>query len=72
MIGTWLRTLVRKRRPVLQTGPGPARGREAMPSRLERDLGLDDPANRAAVLRGGCRKREEAAPVVVLKRPRRS
>jgi len=71
MIVTWLKSQFWKRRSTLFTGSD---GNPRMlPAWMARDLGLEDPENRKAVLRGGCREPDRAAPVTILpKRRRRS
>lgn len=73
MIVTWLKSQFWNRRSTLYTGSGSDGNPRALSDWMARDLGLEDPENRKAVLRGGCRKPDRGAPVAMLpKRPRRS
>jgi len=73
MLFTWLKSRFRQKRSTLFTGSVSKGDPRALPAWMARDLGLEDPANRKAVLCGGCRKPERIAPVPMLpKRPRRS
>ncbi|MCK7614202.1 hypothetical protein [Roseibium sediminicola] len=75
MIVTWLKSQFWNRRTTLYTGSGSGSdgNPQALPTWMARDLGLEDPENRKAVLHGGCRKPDRAVPVAMLpKRPRRS
>ncbi|WP_269582609.1 hypothetical protein [Roseibium sp. Sym1] len=72
MIMTMFRNCFRKKRIVLFAAPRTALDPEDLPAWMARDLGLDDPDNRAAVQRGRCRKREQAPSEVAPRRPRQT
>lgn len=72
MIVTWLVSRLRNKRTTLQIQNNVATGASDAPDWMARDLALDDPDNRKAVARGGCRNKAFATGSSSSRQPRPS
>ncbi|WP_422375917.1 hypothetical protein [Roseibium sp.] len=72
MIVTWLLSRLRNKRTTHQIQNNVATGVSDAPDWMARDLGLDDPDNRKAVARGGCRNKAFPTVSSPSRQPRRS